>query len=145
MYIKKLSSILASVELSIALYALIVFEFFSSYITGWKRGYDLWHRFKLKEYFMSIPYEKIILMSKGHYESERNDISCTEEEIKFFVFMMNPKIRHGLRALIAAMVLSIGIAIGFGWPILYLLAVALFVFGIIKMTARKQGTPLSRS
>ena len=128
-----LSHALASIEFFIGWCFWMVVVFFAGSLTGWKGGFYVWRSFERQKYFANMPYEKILDFAKRKYEIAKMPIPYSQEEITFYAFIMNPKIQQGLHSVVAAIFLSITIAIGVDWVILYIFIAMLFVFGIIKI------------
>lgn len=112
----------------------------SGYIPGWKGGYNIFRCIQRKKILDNIPYEKILSIVKKNElspyfsDNEEND-NCyiTNEDITFYAFMMNKKIRCGIRSFIICLTLCIMIIIGIDWAILYFLIGIIFLFGVLKL------------
>ena len=112
----------------------------SGYIPGWKGGYNIFRCIQRKNILDNIPYEKILSIAKKNelspycLDNEEND-NCyiTNEDIAFYAFMVNKKIRCGIRSFIICLLLCAMIVMGLDWAILYFLIGIVFLFGVLKL------------
>lgn len=113
-----------------------------SYTPGWRGGYSLRRFFELQKRLEKIPYMTIVALAKNQGSRDNARLSSHErealetvspEDMLFYVFMMNKKIRLGLRAFMAILMLCAAIFLGADWLVLYALIALLFLFGILQI------------
>ena len=133
---------LCFVEIFITWCAWMMFGLLSGYLPGWRGGYSLGRYFELQKRLGEIPYAAIVALRK---KQERTTISScsdlergkletlSQEELLFYAFMVNGKVRLGLRAFMAILLLCVAIFLGADWLVLHALIAILFFFGILRV------------
>jgi len=134
-------NICAAVELGIMWCLWMVVGFIAGYMPGAKGGYSIFRCIQLRSVLGNIPYETLIKIAQGKKtlrdmelpsaDGETSEI-VSKEDIVFYTFMMNKKVRHGLRSFIGCLLLIVAIASGFDWLILYFVIAGLFLLGLTK-------------
>ena len=132
MYRTKIAFIFASMELFAVWCVWMLFGYAAGYMPGWKGGYTIWRCSELQKGLGNVPYERILSWAKGKTGAESMPAPYSKEEIAFYAFMMNTKIRQGLRSIMACLALSVVVALRYDMGLFYLLVLILLLFGIAR-------------